>query len=62
MEHTTSKKMPAAMHKDLLSLMLRKAKLKYDDLITSSEKRWIAQNLDLLTESEVKRFQPILLQ
>ncbi|GHT04579.1 hypothetical protein AGMMS49525_11080 [Bacteroidia bacterium] len=50
-----------ALQKDLLTLMLKKAGVKYDDLIRSSIKGWIGENLDLLADNEVERFKKILL-
>ncbi|GHT07368.1 hypothetical protein FACS189432_02490 [Bacteroidia bacterium] len=57
----TTKKEPEILQQDLLNLMLKKAGLKYDDLITSSIKRWIGQNLDLLAENELEKFKQIIL-
>ena len=41
---------------ELLDLMLAKANLKRNDIIETAYKRWIAKNLDLLTDEEKKRF------
>jgi hypothetical protein len=49
------------LQKDLLNLMLKKAGLKYDDLINSSIKKWVGQNLDLLDQSELERYRKIIL-
>ena len=41
---------------ELLDLMLAKANLKRNDIIETAYKRWMAKNLDLLTDEEKKRF------
>lgn len=41
---------------ELLDLMLAKANLKRNDIIKTAYKRWMAKNLDLLTDEEKKRF------
>ena len=42
--------------KELLELMLEKADLKKKDIIEMALNKWIANNLDLLTDEEKKRF------
>ncbi|MDR3093685.1 MAG: hypothetical protein LBU62_03445 [Bacteroidales bacterium] len=49
------------MQNDLLRLMLKKAGIRYDDLVTSSIKSWVGQNLDLLTESEVQKYKNVII-
>jgi hypothetical protein len=49
------------LQRDLLNFMLKKAGVKYDDLITSSIKMWIGQNLDLLAEKDLEKYKKIIL-
>jgi hypothetical protein len=51
----------AAMQKDLLSLLLKKVGFQYDELVEFSVREWVADHLDLLTESELKKFKRIIL-
>ena len=50
------------LRKEIVDVLLKKTGVKLDDLYSSARKQFVASNLDLLTASELKRFDPILLQ
>ncbi len=45
----------------LLSVMLKKANLSLSDLNDSAIRRWINQNIDLLSQHEREQFKDVLL-
>ncbi|MDR0928035.1 MAG: hypothetical protein LBO69_09785 [Ignavibacteria bacterium] len=49
-----------ALQQDLLNLMLNKAGLKYEELVISSIKKWVGQNIDLLSSQELERYKNII--
>jgi hypothetical protein len=46
---------------ELTNLLLKKTGVKLEDIYNSARKGFITSNLDLLTTTELKRFEPILL-
>ena len=50
------------LRKEIVNVLLEKTGIKLDDLYSSARKQFVASNLDLLTPSELERFDPILLQ
>lgn len=61
----STKRKPAKVRKNvqvdeaiggLLELMLQKAGLSLDDLVNTSVRLWIAQNLDLLSSEDKQKF------
>jgi len=48
------------MQDDLLKLLLKKSGIQYDTLIDNAKRIFVANNLDLLTESELEKFKPII--
>lgn len=44
----------------LINLMLQKAKLTEDKILRVALKKWVNNNLDLLTEAELKQYEDIL--
>lgn len=46
--------------KELLTLLLKKAKMTQKDVVDSALETWVAMNLDLLTDSEKKRFKNLV--
>ena len=53
---------PKALKRKLFLLMLKKAKLKEEDMIDMFTTLWIGQNLDLLTEEELKPYKKYIIQ
>ena len=49
------------LKRELFLLMLKKAKLKEDDIIDMLTSLWISQHLDMLTEEELKPYKKYLL-
>ena len=49
------------LKRKLFLLMLKKAKLKEDDIIDMLTSLWISQHLDMLTEEELKPYKKYLL-
>jgi hypothetical protein len=49
------------LQKEIVNVLLKKTGVTLDDLYTSARKRFVASNLDLLTASEKKKFDSILL-
>ncbi len=52
---------PKALKRKLFLLMLKKAKLKEEDMMDMFTTLWIGQNLDLLTEEELKPYKKYIL-
>ena len=46
---------------ELLKLLLKKTSTKYSDIVSIAEQEFIASNLDVLTLSEKKRFNKLIL-
>ena len=46
--------------KELLTLLLKKAKMTQKDVVDSALETWVAMNLDLLTDGEKKRFKNLV--
>lgn len=44
----------------LIKLMLQKAKLTEDKILRVALKKWVNNNLDLLTDAELKQYEDIL--
>ena len=51
----------AELQDGILSLILNKTGITYSDLIEHSKKRFIIQNLDLISEDEAEKYKDILL-
>ena len=51
----------AELQDGILNLILKKTGVTYNDLIEHSKKRFIIQNLDVISEDEAKKFKDILL-
>jgi hypothetical protein len=49
------------LQNDLLKLLLKKTGIHYDSLIDNAKRIFVANNLDLLTDSEIKKFKKIIL-
>ena len=56
----TAKLSLSPKHKDLIALMLKKANLTTEDLLRAATVRLINNNLDLLTETEIKQYKDLL--
>jgi len=44
------------MQLELIELMLKRAGLTRDDIYDTAMRSWVAKNLDLLTDAELKRY------
>ena len=49
------------LQKEIVSVLLKKTGIKLDDLYSSARKQFVVSNLDLLTATELKKFDKILL-
>ena len=58
---TESNKEIHLLQKEIVNVLLKKTGIKLDDLYSSARKQFVASNLDLLTASELKKFDKILL-
>ncbi|MDD4111336.1 MAG: hypothetical protein PHS54_07375 [Clostridia bacterium] len=47
--------------KELVALMLKKAGIKYEELVDASVRLWVAENLDLLSPSEREKYKSVIL-
>ena len=62
MATATANKEKQLLRKEIVNVLLEKTGVTLDDLYSSARKQFVASNLDLLTPSELERFDPILLQ
>ena len=62
MATVTANKEKQLLRKEIVNVLLEKTGVKLDDLYSSARKQFVASNLDLLTPSELERFDSILLQ
>ncbi len=58
---TTAGSNTNTLQKEIVEVLLKKTGVTLNDLYTSARKRFVASNLDLLTPSERKKFDSILL-
>ena len=58
---TAEKSEVKRLQKEIVNVLLKKTGVTLDDLYTSARKRFVAGNLDLLTATERKKFDKILL-
>ena len=56
-----NKKIVISLQKELLDLLLRKANVSKRTLYDTATRRFVNDNVDLLTPSELKKYQQILL-
>ncbi|MDD3405920.1 MAG: hypothetical protein PHH23_06615 [Paludibacteraceae bacterium] len=49
------------MQQELVSLMLKKAGLKKEDVYDTAMRSWVSKNVDLLTPSELKKYKGIVI-
>lgn len=59
---TVANKEKQMLRKEIVNVLLKKTGVTLDDLYSSARKQFVASNLDLLTPSELQRFDSILLQ
>ena len=59
---TVADKEKQMLRKEIVNVLLKKTGVTLDDLYSSARKQFVASNLDLLTPSELQRFDSILLQ
>ena len=55
------KKTVISMQKELLDLLLKKANVSKRSLYDTAARRFVNDNIDLLSQSELKKYQQILL-
>ena len=58
---TEEKKKVVLLQKELLDVLLKKAKVNKRVLYDSAIRSFVNDNIDLLTPAELKKYQPILL-
>ena len=58
---TEDKKIVTSMQKELFDLLLHKAKVSKRTLYDTAARRFVNDNIDLLSPSELKKYQQILL-
>jgi len=58
---TENKKIVTSMQKELFNLLLNKAKVSKRTLYDTAARRFVNDNIDLLSPSELKRYQQIIL-
>ena len=58
---TTVKKPSKELLDELTDLLLKKAGLRKEDVYETALRKWTALNLDLLSKSELKRYESITL-
>jgi len=58
---TAEKNEVKQLQEEIVNVLLKKTGVTLDDLYTSARKRFVAGNLDLLTATERKKFDKILL-
>ena len=51
----------AKLQDGILNLVLKKTGITYDDLIEHAKKRFVIQNLDVISEEEAQKYKDILL-
>ncbi|MBO7652827.1 MAG: hypothetical protein J6S84_09000 [Bacteroidales bacterium] len=49
-----------AMYLELIDILLKRAGLKAEDIYNTAMKSWASKNLDLLTPSEMKKYQLVI--
>jgi hypothetical protein len=49
------------LQQEMTALMLKKAGITSKDLLDDAIKRWVSKNLDLLTATELKRYESVIL-
>lgn len=49
-----------AMYLELIDILLKRAGLKAEDIYDTAMKSWASKNLDLLTPSEMKKFDKLV--
>jgi len=59
-EETQKAKEMKALYLELISIMLKRAGLKKEDIYSAAIKSWASKNLDLLTAAEMKKYQPVI--
>ena len=50
-----------ALYLELIAIMLQRAGLKEEDIYQTAMKSWASKNLDLLTPSEKKKYQAVIM-
>lgn len=50
-----------ALYLELISIMLKRAGLKEEDIYRTAMKSWASKNLDLLTPNEMKKYQAVIM-
>lgn len=48
------------MYLELIDILLKRAGLKAEDIYNTAMKSWASKNLDLLTPSEMKKYQLVI--
>lgn len=50
-----------ALYLELISILLKRAGLKEEDIYSTAMKSWASKNLDLLTPEEVNKYREIIM-
>ena len=50
-----------SLYLELISIMLKRAGLKEEDIYHTAMKSWASKNLDLLTPTEMKKYQAVIM-
>ena len=50
-----------SLYLELISIMLKRAGLKEEDIYRTAMKSWASKNLDLLTPTEMKKYQAVIM-
>lgn len=59
-ENKKAKEMKA-LYLELISILLKRAGLKEEDIYKTAMKSWASKNLDLLTPAEMKKYREIIM-
>ena len=60
-EETLKAKEMKTLYLELISIMLKRAGLKKEDIYRTAIKSWASKNLDLLTPTEMKKYQAVIM-
>ena len=60
-EETQKAKEMKALYLELIAIMLKRAGLKEEDIYRTAMKSWASKNLDLLTPTEKKKYQAVIM-
>ena len=60
-EETQKAKEMKALYLELIAIMLQRAGLKEEDIYRTAMKSWASKNLDLLTPTEKKKYQAVIM-